>query len=158
RRPRRPVRRPLRSPVERRLPRRGRSARRDGQARCRGDGGRLRPPQPVVNGKRWGSGAARRAIAVAAGALMVASVAVAIHRHRESRAQTGFLTLTRVPAASFSAGPTASAIGGLSAPGDGYDKWTAAGSLTNQDTGQRSAIVWSSPDGRRWRRTQLDAA
>ena len=38
RRPRRPVRRSVRPPLERRDPRRGRSARRDGQARRRSDG------------------------------------------------------------------------------------------------------------------------
>jgi hypothetical protein len=58
----------------------------------------------------------------------------------------------RVSSPAFTAGPSSS-IGGLVAPGDGYGSWTAVGSVTD---GRTTAVAWTSADGTRWGRSDLD--
>lgn len=58
----------------------------------------------------------------------------------------------RVSAPAFTAGPSSS-IGGLVAPGDGFGAWTAAGSVRD---GRTTAVAWTSADGTRWVRSDLD--
>lgn len=58
----------------------------------------------------------------------------------------------RVESPAFTAGPS-SAISGLVAPGDGYASWTAVGSVTD---GRTAAVAWTSADGTRWGRSDLD--
>jgi hypothetical protein len=48
-------------------------------------------------------------------------------------------------------------IGGLAAPVDGYPRWTAAGNLRAGGAGSQAA-VWTSSDGARWGRVELDGA
>src|SRR5947199_1826869 len=47
-------------------------------------------------------------------------------------------------------------IAGLAAPVDGYPRWTAVGNLRPAGTGSQAA-VWTSSDGARWGRMELDA-
>ena len=61
----------------------------------------------------------------------------------------------RVAGDLFRAGTT-HAVNGLAAPGDGYGGWTAAGSIEDGPTSRTSAAVWSSADGHRWTRADLD--
>jgi hypothetical protein len=58
----------------------------------------------------------------------------------------------RVRPPAFTAG-TSSSILGLVAPGDGYASWAAVGSITQLTT---AAVAWTSTDGTRWGRTDLD--
>lgn len=58
----------------------------------------------------------------------------------------------RVESPAFTAGPS-STIGGLVAPGDGWPAWAAVGSVTD---GRTAAVVWTSADGTRWARSDLD--
>ena len=48
---------------------------------------------------------------------------------------------------------TSSSIVDLVAPGDGYGSWTAVGSITD---GRTAAVAWTSTDGTRWGRSDLD--
>ena len=58
----------------------------------------------------------------------------------------------RVSTPAFAAGPS-STIGGLVAPGVGWPAWAAVGSVTD---GRTTAVVWTSADGTRWERSDLD--
>lgn len=58
----------------------------------------------------------------------------------------------RIEAPTFSAGPSYG-IAGLMAPGDGFPAWAAAGSVRD---GRTRAVVWTSADGSRWSRADLD--
>lgn len=62
----------------------------------------------------------------------------------------------RVAEPIFTAGPSA-AINGLVGPGDGYPAWTAVGSMRDGGAAPNRAVVWSSADGTRWGRSDLDA-
>lgn len=61
----------------------------------------------------------------------------------------------RVEPAPFSAGPTF-AIGGIAAPGDPSMAWTAAGRVRAGGAAPARAAAWSSYDGSRWSRVDLD--
>lgn len=62
----------------------------------------------------------------------------------------------RVGEPAFTSGPSYR-VEGVASPADGYGRWTAAGSVREGSSGRSRAAAWSSVDGSRWQRVELES-